>query len=47
MTEDEMIGWHHGLNGMNLRRLREIVKDRGAWCALSMRLQRVRQDLRD
>ena len=46
-TEDEMVGWHHGLNGMNLSRLQEIVKDRGAWCALSMRLQRVRQDLRD
>ena len=28
MTEDEMVGWHHRLNG-----LQEIVKDREAWHA--------------
>ena len=33
MTEDEMAGWHHRLNGMSLRKLREVVKDREAWCA--------------
>ena len=33
MTEDEMVGWHHRLNGMSLRKLREVVKDREAWCA--------------
>ena len=40
-----MVGWHHGLNGMNLSKLQEMVKDRGTWCAPSIWLQRVRQDL--
>ena len=29
MTEDEMIGWHHWLNGYEF----EMGKDREAWCA--------------
>ena len=33
MTEDEMVGWHHRLNGQELRKLRELVMDRDAWCA--------------
>ena len=28
VTEDEMIGWHHQLNGHDLSKFREIVKDR-------------------
>ena len=32
-TEDEMAGWHHGLNGHRLGGLRELVMDREAWCA--------------
>ena len=32
-TEDEMVGWHHWLNGMCLSKLKEIVKDRKAWRA--------------
>ena len=28
-----MVGWHHGLNGMSLSKIREIVKDREAWNA--------------
>ena len=28
MTDDEMAGWHHRLNG-----LRELVMDSEAWCA--------------
>ena len=32
-TEDEMVGWHHGLNGLEFSELQEIVKDREAWCA--------------
>ena len=33
MTEDEMVGWHHRLNGQftSLSKLRELVMDREAW----------------
>ena len=31
-TEDEMVGWHHWLNGHEFH-YQETVKDRGAWCA--------------
>ena len=34
MTEDEMVGWHHRLNGQELRKLRELVMDREAWRAV-------------
>ena len=34
MTEDEMAGWHHQLDGReSLSELRELVMDRKAWCA--------------
>ena len=33
MTEDEMVGWHHRLNGLSLDKLRELVMDREAWHA--------------
>ena len=33
MTEDEMVGWHHQLDGMRLSRLREMMMDREAWLA--------------
>ena len=33
MTEDEMVGWHHQLNGHESDKLWEIVEDRGGWCA--------------
>ena len=33
MTEDDMVGWHHQLNGHELSRLQELVMDREAGCA--------------
>ena len=33
MTEDETVGWHHGLNDMSLGKLWELVMDREALCA--------------
>ena len=34
MTEDEMVGWHHQLNGHEFeQRVQKIVQDREAWCA--------------
>ena len=33
MTEDEMAGWHHGLDDVSLSQLREMVMDREAWRA--------------
>ena len=32
-TEDEMVGWHHWLNGHEFEKLWEIEKDREAWHA--------------
>ena len=34
MTEDEMAGWHHRLDGHSLSKLRELVMDRDAWCGV-------------
>ena len=33
MTEDEMAGWHHRLDGMSLSKLQKLVMDREAWYA--------------
>ena len=33
MTEDEMVGWHHGSMDMSLSQLQVRMKDREAWCA--------------
>ena len=33
MTEDEMVGWHHRLNGHSSGKLWELLMDREAWHA--------------
>ena len=33
MTEDEMVGWPHQLNGHEFEQLQKTVKDREAWPA--------------
>ena len=33
MTEDEMVGWHHRLDGHEFEQLQELVMDREAWHA--------------
>ena len=32
-AEDEIVGWHHRLNGHKFEQAPEMVKDREAWCA--------------
>ena len=32
MTEDDMVGWHHQLNGHEFEQTLGDVKDREAWC---------------
>ena len=33
MTEDEMVGWHHQLDGHQFEKLQELVMYREAWRA--------------
>ena len=33
MTEDEMFGWHHRLNGCEFEQTLQIVRDRAVWRA--------------
>ena len=41
-TEDEMVGWHHWLDGHEFEQAQEILKHRGAWCAAVHGVTRVR-----
>ena len=34
MTENEMAGWYHRLYGHGFGKLRELVMNREAWCAV-------------
>ena len=40
-----MVGWHHSLNGHDLSKLWEMVKDREAWNPAVLGSQRVGYDL--
>ena len=33
MAEDEMVRWHHGLNGHEFEQIPGDSEDREAWCA--------------
>ena len=33
MTEEDLVGWHHRLNGLEFEQALELVMDREAWCA--------------
>ena len=44
MTEDEMVGWHHWLNGREFEQLWETVKEREPGVLQSMGSQRVGHD---
>ena len=45
VTEDEMVGWHHWLDGHEFEQTRKMVKDREAWHAAPMGSPRVRHGL--
>ena len=46
MTEDEMAGWHHQLDGC-LSELQELVMDREAWRAAIHRVTKSQRRLSD
>ena len=33
MTEDEMVGWHHGLYGHEFEQALGVGDGQGSWCA--------------
>ena len=47
MTEDEMVGWHHRLNGHEFEQALEMVKDREAWSAANHEVIKSQTQLSD
>ena len=46
MTEDEIVGWHHGLNGHKSEQIPADSEGQGSLaCSNSMELQRIGHDL--
>ena len=45
MTEDEMVGWHHQLDGYEFEQARELVMDREAWHAAAHGVTKSRTQL--
>ena len=46
MTENEMVGWHHQLNGYEFESIRELM-DRETWCAIVHRVAKSWTQLND
>ena len=46
MTEDEMVGWDHRLNGHEFEQLQELVMDREAWHAAGQGVTKNQTQLR-
>ena len=44
MTEDEMLGWHHQLDGHEFEQVLGVGEGQGSLVCSSMELQRVRHD---
>ena len=44
-TEDEMVGWHHGLDGHEFKQALGVGDGQGSLVSLSMGSQRVGHDL--
>ena len=47
MTEDEMAGWHHRLDGHEFGEFWELVMDREAWRAMIHGVTKSRTQLSD
>ena len=45
--EDEIVGWHHQLDGHELSKLQELVMDRKAWHAVVHGVSKIQTLLSD